>query len=132
MAIKRDQADHWFSKCTRHRAGWKCEHCGKQYDQSSQGLHCAHIYGRANKSTRWDMDNAIALCYSCHQTFTANPLDFHHWLHSYLGDGHMEILLEKRNQIFKTTKAIRSEIAAHYRQEYRKAEQDPGYKIISY
>ena len=130
--IKRDAADSAFSKCVRLRANWRCEHCEKQYDSSSTGLHCAHIYGRANKSTRWDMGNAVALCCHCHQTFTANPLDFHQWLHAYLGEGHMELLRERKNQIFKTTKAIRAEIAKHYREEYRKLEADPNYKIIGY
>jgi len=44
----------------------------------------------------------------------------------------MELLRERKNQIFKTTKAIRAEIAKHYREEYRKLEADPNYKIIGY
>ena len=78
------------------------------------------------------MGNAVALCYACHQRFTANPLDFHHWLHSYLGEGHMDLLRERRNAILKTNKALRAEIAKHYREEFRKAESDAEYKIISY
>ena len=132
MAIKRDAADTWFSKCVRLRAGWKCEHTGRQFTPSDSGLHCAHIYGRRNKSTRWDMDNAVSLSASSHRYFTENPVEFFHWLDAHLGEGHMEVLSQKRNTILKTTKAIRSEIAAHYRQEYRQAEQDENYKIVSY
>ena len=130
--MKRDQADIWFSKCIRARHGWRCEYCGKQYDQSSTGLHCAHIFGRANKSTRWDCDNAVSLCYADHQRFTSHPLDFHDWLYDHLGGGHMDILREKRNAILKTTKELRKEIAAHYRQEYQRMEQDPTHKLVNF
>jgi hypothetical protein len=132
VAIKRDQADAWFSKCIRHRAQWKCECCGKQYTKSDTGLHAAHIFGRAGKSTRWDLGNAIALDYACHQRFTANPVDFHTWLYEYLGSGHMELLKERRRLILKTNKELRAEIAKHYREEYQRAEQDPNYIIIGW
>ena len=132
MGIKRDEADRWFSKCIRLRHDWHCEHCGRQYDESSTGLHCAHIYGRANKSTRWDAGNCVSLDYGCHQRFTANPLDFHNWLHSYLGEGHMELLRERRNQILKTNKALRAEIAAHYRQEFRRMTETGDRNLVSY
>lgn len=132
MAIKRDAADAIFSKCVRHRDGWKCVHCQKQYTQSDTGLHCAHIYGRASKSVRWDMGNAVSLCYACHQRFTANPLDFQRFLVRYLGEGHLALLTERKNHLMKTNKALRAEIAKHYREQYKLAEQDPSYKIISY
>lgn len=132
MGIKRDAADSWFSKCVRIRAGWKCESCNKQYTPSDTGLHCAHIFGRANKSTRWDMGNALALCYACHQRYTANPLDFERYVRTYLGGGHLDRLNERRRVLLKTNKALRDEISKHYRDEYRKAEQDPDYKIIGY
>lgn len=130
--MKRDQADIWFSKCIRARNNWSCECCSKQYDQSSTGLHCAHIYGRANKSTRWDADNACSLCYACHQRFTSHPIDFHEWLRDHMGEGHMDILREKRRAILKTNAALRKEIAAHYRQEYRRMENDGNYTLVNY
>jgi len=130
--IKRDEADRWFSKVVRLRVNWRCEHCQKQYDESSTGLHCAHIYGRANKAVRWDLDNAVSLCYACHQKFGANPLDFHAWLHIEHGPGHMELLNEKRRAIFKTTAQMRKEIAAHYRQEYRRMTETGDRTPINY
>ena len=132
VGIKRDAADSWFSKCIRLRAEWRCESCHKQYDSSSTGLHCAHIYGRANKSTRWDEGNALALCYACHQRYTANPLDFRAFLERYLGEGHLELLNERRNRIFKTTKAIRDEIAKHYREEFRRMEETNKRDLVGY
>lgn len=132
MSIKIGAEDKYFSKCVRHRARWRCESCSKQYTSSDSGLHCAHIYGRANKSTRWDLGNAIALCYACHQRYTANPLDFHVWLHDYLGQGHMDLLLERRRKILKTNKELRSEIAKHYKSEYEQAQLDPNYIIMGW
>ena len=92
MAIKRDAADKWFSDVVRLKSESTCEHCGKFGRQE-----CAHIYGRAAKSVRWSLDNAVCLCHYCHRTFTANPLDFSRWCMEHLGPGHMELLREKWN-----------------------------------
>jgi hypothetical protein len=37
------------------------------------------------------------------------------WLEKHLGRGHLDILLEKKNSIFKGAKYIKDEIASHYR-----------------
>lgn len=126
MAVKRDQADIWFSKCVRARDG-QCLYTGQQ-----TALECAHIVGRRNKAVRWDMMNAVTLTHSAHRYFTENPIAFHDWLQMTLGHGHLDILREKSQHIFKTTAPIRKEIARHYRQEYMKKEADPDYQIISY
>ena len=83
MAIKRDAADKWFSDVVRQNAGFECEHCHRQ----DGSMECAHIFGRAAKSVRWSMMNAVCLCHYCHLTFTANPLDFTAWLEQYKGQG---------------------------------------------
>jgi hypothetical protein len=57
MAIKRDAADKWFSNVVRKKAGYVCEHCHKV----DARMECAHIYGRAAKSVRWSLDNAVCL-----------------------------------------------------------------------
>lgn len=126
MAVKRDQADIWFSKCVRARDG-RCLYTGQQ-----TALECAHIVGRRNKAVRWDMMNAVTLTHSAHRYFTENPIAFHDWLQMTLGEGHLEILREKSQHIFKTTVPIRKEIARHYRQEYLKKEAEADYQIISY
>ena len=124
--VRRDACDNWFSKCVRHRDGHTCQKCGKG------GTDAAHIYGRAKKSTRWSMDNAVTLCSYCHRYFTAHPIDFHDFLRSLYGDGHLEILREKANAILKTNKILRKEISDHYRGELKKAEANPLYNIVSY
>ena len=132
MAIKRDQADKWFSDVVRAKANWCCESCGKEFGGRSSGLHCAHIYGRANKSTRWSLDNAVSLCYTCHRTYTEHPLDFKSWLDTYLGGGALDRLTEKRRAVLKTNKALREQISAHYKAEYDKMQSDDGYEPVSY
>ena len=126
MAVKRDQADIWFSKAVRLR-DQKCLHCHK-----ADRLECAHIYGRANKRVRWAMPNCIALCHYCHRHFTSMPIAFHDWLDKELGTPHMDKLRMDRNEIYKTTKLLRKDIAAHYRDEIRQKELDPDYEIQSW
>ena len=128
MAIKRDAADKWFSDVVRKKAGHVCEHCNKVEGR----MECAHIYGRAAKSVRWSMDNAVCLCHYCHMKFTANPLEFTAWLEETLGQGHMEMLREKWQVLMKTNKQLRKEIAKHYREEFKKMDVDEKYQPISY
>ena len=124
--VKRSAADDWFSKSVRHRDQHRCQFC------FAEGTDCAHIFGRAKKSVRWSMDNAITLCRYHHRYFTANPVEFTDWLTKTLGHGHMDILREKANAILKTNKLLRKEISDHYRTEYRKALADPTHEIVSY
>jgi hypothetical protein len=115
MAIKRCPADTAFSNAVRMSKGYQCEHCHK----SDGKMECAHIYGRRYKSVRWDTMNALCLCHSCHRYFTENPVAFTRWLEETAGQGFLDILNEKRNEIFKTTKAVRAEIAKHYREQIK-------------
>ena len=126
MAIKRTNADIWFSKAVRARDG-ACLVCG-----TDQTLECAHIYGRRRKIVRYSMDNAVTLCHHHHRVMTENPLAFAGFLEQELGAGHLELLTEKCRGILKENKAIRDEIAKHYREEVRKKEQNPDYVIVSY
>ena len=132
MGIKREACDDWFSKCIRLAAGWSCEHTGQHFGEGNPGLHCAHIHGRRKKSVRWDPDNAVSLSAASHRYFTENPTEFTHWLEQTLGHGHIELLRDKANQTFKTTKAIRKEIAAHYRSEYRRMQEQGTTDLVGY
>jgi len=132
MAIKRDAADKWFSECVRLQANNTCQHTFK----TNVTLDCCHIIGRRNKAVRWSMDNAICMSRSSHRYFTENPLEFAMFCKELLGEGHLDLLREKSNQIYKTTKRIRQEIAKHYREQHRKLSDailDNGdYTIVSW
>ena len=125
MAVKRCPADAAFSKAVR-MARPACEYCGR-----TDTLEAAHIYGRRSKSVRWDTLNILVLCHHHHRVFTENPVEFTVWMQGYLGQGYLDILNEKRNRIFKTTKAIRSEIAKHYREQIKLMESGP-HDLVSY
>ena len=71
FSIKRDVNDDLYSKIIRHGKN-RCERCLRSRD-----LQCAHIMGRANKSTRWALKpvkNAVALCFSCHEWFDKHKI----------------------------------------------------------
>lgn len=122
-AIKRTPADAAFSLCIRERSNWRCERCGKQHDEKSQGLHCSHHHGRGNWSVRFEPMNAEALCYGCHMLEGGTQVR----LDACLDDEKQAVLMEKKNDIslgreIRRTKG-KGEIAKHYRQEYEKMRQ---------
>jgi hypothetical protein len=92
--------DNVWSQLVKLRAGNKCESCG-----STQNLNSHHIYSRAKKSLRWNLNNGICLCvghhigtyFSAHKT----PLDFINWLIVYKGEVFVRDLEITANMSFK-------------------------------
>ena len=119
MQTKRKPADIEFSKCIRAAAGYQCQGCGKQFEEGDSGLHCSHNFSRRHRTIRWCKENALALCFSCHEWFGGNPADSGVWLEQVLGAEMLEILREKRDSKVKIPKAEEKEIAAHYRKELK-------------
>lgn len=99
--VKIDQADRVFSLYIRTRDSWKCQRCGAQHEEGSQGLHCSHFYGRRNESTRHDPVNCTSLCHGCHSYFTANPAFHAQWQLERLGEKEYNKLMVRANQIKK-------------------------------
>ena len=126
MAIKREACDAHFSLAVRTRDRFTCQYCGKD------GTDAAHIYGRRSKVVRWSMDNALCLCRYHHQYFESNPVAFTDFLLAHYGEEHLDRLRVKAQGHMKTTKALRLEISAHYRQELTRRSADPTYQIESY
>ena len=116
MALKRDKYDAVFSKLVRARANWCCEHpdCGKYFPlgPARRGLHCSHLFGRRRQSTRYDLDNAAALCYGHHQHFAEHPDKHHAFFLDRLGVEKYEALVKRAN---KTKKWKAGEKEALYR-----------------
>src|SRR3990167_4996673 len=66
--IKRDKADIQFSLYIRKRDKWRCQRCGRQHEEGSKTLGASHYWGRAHENTRFDPENADAVCnMPCHQ-----------------------------------------------------------------
>ena len=49
-------------------------------------LECCHFDGRGNQSVRYDEDNALGGCFSCHQYLDAHPLEKIEWFKRNLGE----------------------------------------------
>jgi len=73
MKIKITALDKMFSQYIRQIYNWTCQRCHKPYTPPTTSLHCSHFHGRGKKSVRFEPDNAVALCFGCHQHFHANP-----------------------------------------------------------
>lgn len=61
-----DRADRVFSRYIRQRDNWVCRGCQRSFKDRTSILHNSHYWVRGRHSTRFDPDNCIALCYSCH------------------------------------------------------------------
>lgn len=120
MPIKIKAPDKWFSLCVRERAEWTCERCRKLCpDDKKMGLHCAHYQSRGNWSTRFDKDNAAALCYGCHSYIDREPEYKTFWFEQYLGEGLAEIIRVKSKQPAYGIKKRVKEISRHYREQHK-------------
>jgi hypothetical protein len=125
-AIKRTPADKAFSDCIRSAAEWTCERCETYYPEGRRmGLHCSHYHGRGKWGVRFNVNNAEALCYGCHQYLGANPnLHTDHKLES-IGQGAIDILQEKANDtsLGRAARRDAKDIAKHYREEFKRIHQ---------
>lgn len=123
--IKISTADSHFSKCVREAAGWKCEACGTQYPENAQGLHCSHYFGRRAYGVRFDPNNAFAHCFGCHSKLGGNPDDFRQWVVDQIGEGLIDILRERREDISlaKYIKKNLKDVSDHYRDELKRLKQ---------
>lgn len=86
--------DVLFSKIVRSVG--QCEWCGRK----DGVLQCAHIIGRANKHVRFDLENAVCLCYRCHiHKAHKEPVAFIDWINQRFGDDLIPSLKERANSL---------------------------------
>ena len=90
----RNKLDKLVKQIVRKRK--KCQHCGR-----SRGiqLQTAHIFSRKYLGLRWNLDNVLLLCASCHFWAHSNTILFAEWVKEYLGEEKYQLLKEARNQI---------------------------------
>jgi hypothetical protein len=89
--IRRDAADKRFSDQIRERDNWTCRRCGST-PVSHQGLDCAHHFTRRTRATRFDPDNALALCTGCHFHLDGHPIEKEAFWRSVIGNERFEAL----------------------------------------
>ncbi len=84
--IRRDARDARFSKAVRQRDRFTCQRCGTVHAENSSGLHAMHMFSRRIQATRFDMENAAAGCYGCHQYLDSHPNEKQAFFRQRLGD----------------------------------------------
>jgi hypothetical protein len=117
--MKRDKLDAVFSIYIRTRDNWTCQKCHKVYPEKSKGLHCSHHYSRRYKSIRWEPLNACALCFSCHNWFSSEPIESSEWLLEYLGETKFIQLRAMRNKITKWTKTDKELLYREFKEKLK-------------
>lgn len=96
--MKRDAADRRFSLEIRTRDNFTCQRCGVQYPEKSRALHSAHMFSRGKLATRFDQENACALCYGCHRHLDTHPVLKEEFFRERLGVERFEALQLRSNQ----------------------------------
>jgi len=87
--------DDLFSKIIRSQG--ECDKCGK-----TKSLQCSHVVSRRHLQTRWDLDNAIPLCYRCHIHWQhKEPHEFVRWFDDKYGGKLYDELKRRANKIGK-------------------------------
>ena len=128
MALKLTNADKWISKAIREANHWTCQKCGvvSPEGQATGGdrfIQHSHFIGRQHKATRYDAENGLCLCATCHATVEVDP-GLHTRLFTQInGEGLAEILTEKKNKAFKPLegwKEYEKSAAKHYREEFNR------------
>ena len=105
-------------KIVKLRDGRKCQRCGSM--PSKQGCHWAHIYGRRDFRLRWDLLNALTLCYGCHSWFDSNARDAHDWFEDQWPARAMHIDAVRRSPQQGTIRTARlEELLESHRKKYR-------------
>ncbi len=108
-------ADDLWSKVVR--MSWVCEYCWeKEY------LNAHHIFGRNNKSVRWEVSNGICLC-SWHHTFSnefsahKTPSEFTYWLEKRRWRDYMDNLQEMAHIPMKVTSEYLQEQILYFKKQ---------------
>lgn len=115
MQTKIYPLDMLFSEFIRKRSGGYCQRCGKPY--MWQNLQCAHFIGRRYQSVRYNSDNAVALCFTCHQYLDSHPLDKTDWFKRLLGDTAFNVITSSARIYSKLDKEA---ITAYLKNELEK------------
>lgn len=62
-------------------------------------LQCCHIFSRTFRNTRWDFNNLLCLCASCHFRAHREPVEFTEFVKQVLGESNYVMLRHNHNAI---------------------------------
>ena len=122
--IKRDKYDRVTSDLVRALRGYTCEKCGLVGKKGADGpqMHAAHIVGRRNAGTRYDLDNILCLCAYHHSYFTERPVEFTDWLREYMGEEKVDAIKLKGWQVHKWKAKEKEALYQDYRKRLKAIE----------
>jgi hypothetical protein len=84
-----DKADSLWSGLVIER-DWNCRKCSAKINLSAH-----HIRVRQHKSTKYDIDNGITLCWPCHSLQKYRPQAFHDLVIDIIGQAKYDELRER-------------------------------------
>ena len=84
-----DRLDAVVSRIVQDRDRY-CMDCGRFPVRGYVQLTHAHIFPRANMSVRFNPDNGITLCFSCHRHHQEHPVLFMEWMIRHMGRARYE------------------------------------------
>jgi len=105
---KRATLDALFSQVVRERDDYVCQVCFRQFRDG--GVDAAHHIGRSRGIVRWDLDNAITLCRTCHGEIDKHPLEHAEKIREWLGEERYEALKVKSRGLLKMTPKDREDL----------------------
>jgi hypothetical protein len=115
--IKR-RLDRLASKVVLSAAERTCNRCGA----TTGRMNCCHIIPKEITSLRWNTNNLLCLCISCHKfgkdSCHKNPVVFTRWLESKVGKSYLDKLIAESKKEFvldsNTVKVIESDLNAQF------------------
>jgi hypothetical protein len=124
--MKRDKTDSLFSRYVRMLCDFTCKRCGKKHAPNSQGLHCAHWRSRGKWTTRFERDNATALCRGCHSYLDNNPSERDEFFYKILGTKRALEIITLSNKTLKdiglTKESLKKQVDADLKNKLRRLE----------
>lgn len=100
-----------------------CEKCGK-----NENLQAHHIFSRKHKSTRWEIENGVCLCFHCHIFWAHKEAkEFMDWIIEKCGEQLIDRLSNKSKM-----KVIYSEKELEFLYDQMKGESDYGMATDKY
>lgn len=122
MRVKIDKLDTLFSRYIRTRAGGRCQINAPKCRGSVgfKSLDTCHFHGRRKRSVRWNEDNAVAGCFTCHRYLDENPLFAVEFFKNRLGQKKFDLLNIQANM---PQKVDRKAVELYLRQKISELEE---------
>ena len=123
--MKRDKTDALFSRLIKLLSGGYCKRCKNYLGVKSRGLHCAHLFSRGKRSTRFEREAATALCYGCHSYLDHHPLEKTEFFMELLGaERYAELELQSNTPATGKNKLDIEAIEADLKEKINKLEEE--------